>query len=354
MSNYNKARRTGLKIVFENVNISATINEYLLSFVYTDNADGEADDLQITLQDRDNVWIKNWLNKAVENAAMNKGMRIHAAIVTQNWEWDRGKDVELICGDFEIDSVGASAPPAVITIKGTSLPFGAQIRQTAKNKAWESYTLSAIAEEMAKANGMSIMFDSAVNPYYKRVTQSRTSDAAFLNRLCSDAGLSLKATENSLVIFDQTKYEAMEPILTLKYGDGKYTKYKFSSGTADVNYASCRVRYNNPETGELISGVAYADDYDAEGENNQQLERWEKVNDAADAKNLAEQLLRLHNKFEKSGSVTMPGNPAISAGVTMQFEGFGMFSGKYFVQQARHTVGNSGYVTDAEIRRVGG
>ena len=110
-----------------------------------------------------------------------------------------------------MDSVAASGPPDVINIKGTSLPFTAQVRQTKKSKAWESYTLSGIANEIAGTNGLSCMFESANDPFYERVEQRKTSDSAFLAKLCKDAGISLKATDGQLVLFDQSKYEAQPP-----------------------------------------------------------------------------------------------------------------------------------------------
>lgn len=51
-----------------------------------------------------------------------KGLKIQAVIVRQNWKGD-GKDDTLECGQFELDSVVAQGPPNVVTIKGTSLPY---------------------------------------------------------------------------------------------------------------------------------------------------------------------------------------------------------------------------------------
>ena len=47
---------------------------------------------------------------------------------------------------------------------------------------WENITLSAIARELAGANGMSCMYESAYDPFYKRVEQRQASDIEFLSR----------------------------------------------------------------------------------------------------------------------------------------------------------------------------
>lgn len=279
-------------------------------------------------------------------------LKIQCVIVRKNWLGD-GKDVILDCGQFELDTVNASGPPAAVVLKATSLPFTSQIRQTEKTKAWEGYTLSGIANEMARANGMTCLYESANDPYYERVEQYRTSDIAFLSQLCHDAGISLKVTNNILVLFDQAEYEAKSAAFTIKRGAGGYEKYKLDIGSADTLYSSCRVSYVDPNTGKCIEGVAKVEDYKADSKNNQQLEVTAKVANAAEAKTLAEKRLRLHNKYTRSATFTLPGNPNATAGVTVTLEGWGGWDGKYIIKQAVHTVdADGGYSTQVKLRRV--
>ena len=53
------ARRSKLLMWFDGVNISDDIAPYFLTATYTDNDDGVSDDLQVTLQDRDKIWMKS-------------------------------------------------------------------------------------------------------------------------------------------------------------------------------------------------------------------------------------------------------------------------------------------------------
>ena len=285
------------------------------------------------------------------SGASTTGLTIQAVIVRENWQGD-GSDKLMDCGQFELDSIKASGPPATVTIKATSLPFNAQIRQTKKTKAWEAYNLSGIAKEMAAANGMACLYESASDPYYERVEQYKASDISFLSELCHNAGISLKATNNILVLFDQAAYEAKDPIFTVKRGSGIYTKYDLSVGTADTKYSSCRVKYADPITGRVIEGIAYAEDYKADAKNNQQLEITAKVSSIAEAKELAAKRLRLHNKYSRTATFTFPGDPGKMAGVTAMLEGWGAWDGKYIVKTAKHTMGSSGYTTQTVLRRV--
>jgi len=348
MSNKDLARRTKAEITFAGVDITKDIQPYLLSLSYTDNAEDEADDLQLTLQDRDGLWLEKWLQEAVEATAAGK-LKIGAVLLAENWQGN-GQDKMLDCGTFELDSVTTQSTPSTVTIKATALPFSAKIRQTLQTKAWENYTLSGIANELAEANGLACMYESAADPFYSRVEQVQTSDIAFLQKLCQRAGLSLKATGTMLVLFDQAAYESKPSVFTIKRGDGKYTKYKLSASTADSQYASCRVNYVDPASGKCIEGVAKAEESNSGSK--QQLEITTKVASAAEAKELAAKYLRLHNKFAKTASFSLPGNVGLVAGLCVQLVGFGGWDGKYIISQAAHSLSGGGYTTQIELRRV--
>lgn len=445
MSSPDAARRALATVTFNGVDITDDIRSYLLSAVYTDNEEDESDDLQITLQDREDIWLTSWLQEALDAAAETSGggdgdgessadyptvrfgsqggtvstmqgylvelgevlpvygvdgyfgsetqaavksfqrknglsvdgicgpltwaailkkvngsggggdgipkLTITAAFARQNWTED-GSDKTLDCGSFELDSVSCSGPPAVVSLKAVALPFSSQIRQSKLSKAWESYPLSKIAGEMAARNGMTCLYLSDTDPYYARVEQYREADISFLSRLCHDAGISLKATANSLVLFDQAKYEASPSVRTITRDDGSYEKYKMQIGKADTQYASCRVSYVDPATGGCISGTAKVTDYNAKKKDNQQLQVYAKVSSVAEAKKLAQKLLRKKNKFEQTAIFTIPGDPALVAGVTIVLSGWGAWDGKYIIKQAKHTIGGNGYSTQITLRKV--
>ena len=351
MSDKNLARRTRVEVSFDGVDITPSIVPYLLNLSYTDREDGETDDLQITLQDSSGIWATSWLSEMIDAAASSSTapqLQIKALIVRQNWSGD-GLDEVLDTGDFSLDKVECGGPPSTVKIAASSLPYSSQIRQTKRSKAWESYTLSGIASEMASVNNMACMYLSAKNPYYKRVEQYHVSNIEFLQQLCHDAGCSLKATNKTIVIFDQAEFENKTAIRAITKGDGSYTSYKLSASTADTKYASCRVYYNDPETGACISAVATSDESKSDG---QQLEINCRVASIGEAQALAEKNLRLHNKYAQKVSFDMPGEPSMLAGVCISLSGWGSWDGKYIISQAKHTVDSSGYQTRVTARKV--
>ena len=348
MSNPNLARRTLCEISFDGVDITKSIRPYLLSCTYTDEEEDNADDLQIKLQDRDGIWMEQWLIDAV-NAAASGNLKIDAVFVRENWSGG-GWDMVLPCGLFELDSVDASGPPNALTIKATALPYSGDARQTKKTKAWEAYYLSGIANEISSKAGMTCMYESMKDPYYDRAEQYKCSDIDFLSKLCHNSGVSLKVTNNIIVLFDQQTYEAKDEALEIVKGGGSYIKYKLAMGSADTQYASCRVSYVNPENGSCIEGTANADGEDAKS--GQVLEITAKVSSVAEAQELAAKSLRDHNKFERTASFTMPGDPRLVSGVTVRLKGWGGWDHKYIISQAKHSLSGSGYTTQITLRRT--
>ena len=224
------------------------------------------------------------------------------------------------------------------------------MRQTLKSKSWENITLSEIAGQIARQNGMGVLFESEFNPRYSRVEQYQTSDIAFLQKLCHNAGCSLKATNNILVVFDQAAYEGKKAVRKIRFGEeGGYTKYKLSTGTNNC-YTSCRV-YCTTTSGAVISATEYAENYNENSDNQQCLQVCQRVSSKAEAQELAHKLLRLHNKFEITGTFTFPGDPRLAAGNTVELCDFGFGDGKYIVKSAKHSISSSGYTTQVTLRK---
>ena len=341
------ARYTDFTITFAGVNITGDIKPYLLSMTYTDSEEDESDDLQIELQDRSQIWLTSWLGEAIQSAAACK-LKISAVIEPKNnWPYP---NPPLKTGVFEVDSVSASGPPSKITISGAALPYSAAVRQTKKTKAWEKYYLRGIANEVCGNAGLRCVYESTHNPYYDRKEQNDKSDIEFLQDLAHDAGLSLKCTDGSIVLYDQTKYESMAPIMTIKRGDQSYTDYSLSTGSADVQYSKCHVYYTNPKTGAAIQAT-YSDTSD-DKDTGQTLEINAKCSSADEAYSLAQKWLRMKNKFARTASFSFPGRTTLVAGVTVMLEDWGAWSGKYIVKQATHSVGSGGYTTKVELRKV--
>lgn len=275
------------------------------------------------------------------------GATLAVSIIQKNWNSD-GKNRVLNCGTFSIDTIKASGPPSKITIKGTSLSAGAAIKTVKKNKAWENIRLSAIAEQIAKSNGMTSSFASDFNPLYVRKEQCSETDIAFLQRLCTAAGISLKVTGGALVLFDEADYEKRPAVATFQNGKGNILSYSFSDASSDTAYSSCHVSYTNPETGVTIE-YTYTPRIDNPG-TGEVLEISERVESREEARQLAMKRLRAKNKDRFSASLKIIGETDAAAGATVNIKGFGDFDGKYIIKTAAHSISN-GYTTALTLRK---
>lgn len=340
MPDFEAPRMVILNLIYEGTDISKDIAPYLLSFTYTDKASGEADDIQIALEDKDTKWLGNWFPK--------KGDTINASITLLNWD-KNGQNIKLPCGSFQIDEIEIAYPPTTVTIKGVSVLVKTSAAGQMKTKAWESLNLKNIAIEIAKKNAMELFYDSNKNPIYERKDQIKISDLLFLQTLCLDAGLAIKCTSSQIVIYDEKEYENKSSIATISKGDIRIISVSLRNKTAGT-YNKAKVAYHDSLVNETIEAEASSDD---SPDNGKVLEINQRVKSQAEAESLAEEQLRQANKKEVSGRIDLTGFPNVVGGSVITLSGWGNFDGKYFVQSATHTYSGSGYLVSIEINETG-
>lgn len=277
-----------------------------------------------------------------ENAKYTK---ISAVITVQNVD-TKGTDRVLDCGSFELDNVKFTAPPAKIELSATSLSYESTLRKTKKTKSYKSTSLKMIAKAIATAGGYNLMYVSGFNPMYKCVLQDNVSDIEFLGQRCKAAGLNLKATSGTIVIYDSKEQDDKKTVRKITWGDGSYTSISLESTLATTAYSSCHVSYEDDD------GTSYEATFTpptafSEGE---VLEVKEQVSSNEEAMELAKRRLRKENKGEITGQIKMMGDPRLVAGATIELSGFGDFDGKYSIEKATHKI--PPYTTDLEISKV--
>lgn len=331
------ARRAKLLLKYNNRDISKDLAEYLISFSYTDHASGKADDLQITLEDRQGLWQRDWMPE--------RGATLQASIVVENWDRE-GHLGTLPLGTFEIDEIESQGPPETVTIKAVSVPESAALRGEDKTRAWERTRLSCIARDITGKAGLKLLYEADEDPQYDRIEQTEQSDLAFLLKLCEDAGLSLKVTGTQMVIFDDSKYEQMPPVMTITRGLSDVISYSASVSIRDI-YSAARVQYKG---GKKKKEIVYTYRPPNAPKTGKVLVINERVDSIAQAQRLAKKRLRQKNKDEYRFSLTMVGNTAMVAGVTVVIKGWGKHDGKYFVEKATHE--GPGYTVKLELRQV--
>ncbi|WP_409176665.1 phage late control D family protein [Brevibacillus fortis] len=332
-----KARRAKLQVIYDNHDITADLHPHLISWTHTDNLSGQADDLQITVEDKERKWSGPWMPE--------EGAVLRAKVIRENWEQD-GKTDYLSLGQFEIDGIEISFPPSAVTIKAISVPESSSLRGEPKNRAWEKTKLSVIAGDKAKKSGLKLFFD-AEDVEYDRIEQTEETDLVFLMRLCNDAGLCLKITDKQLVIFDEEKYESRPAIDTIKR-DAPSIKSFRTRLTTQGAYRACRVEYQSPKKKKKVS---YTYTPPSAPKTGRTLYVNQRVTSIGEAQRLARKKLREANKDTSVASVVMIANNVYVAGHTVNLKDFGQrIDGKYIITQITRSQG-SGYEMAMELRR---
>ncbi len=328
-----QSRRTTINILYQGKDITANLAPYLLSFTFTDNAKDQADDISITLEDRGGLWLHDW--------TPSKGDVITASIIHTSGS----KTQSLPCGSFSIDQIEYSYPPAVMSIKAVSSSVKRSASQVKKTRAWESVTLREVCADIAASNNLALMMDTSADGRIERLDQIQQSDLDFLREVCADYGQAVKIQEGRVIVYDISEYEAKAPVLKVSLDDDRLLSFKFTSKSAKV-VRSVKVRGHNPLKDETYEGE-YLDDIPEGSERYE--EAVEYLESQAEAESVAKERCIESNRKEVTGSMSMLGDVRLCAGVSVECEGFGAWSGKHFVTKAAHKVDRSGYTVSLEL-----
>ncbi|QPA33367.1 phage late control D family protein [Thermaerobacillus caldiproteolyticus] len=328
-------RRVYLDIRYNNKNISEDLSPFITEWSHTDNMSGEADDISISLGDREKKWMGTWMP--------SKGASLKVTSIYMGWDDPKTKKKYL--GVFEIDEIEISAPPSRTITRAISVPETSSLR-TEKHRSWEKATLKKVAGDIAKANKMKFYFDSEENPELERVEQAGETDLRFLMKLCTDSGLALKVTNNSIAIFDEAKFESTPAKSTIKRSDERILEYQGRT-TLTGTYRACRVEYTDPRRKKTIKYTFVPPKAPKTG---RILVVNEQVNSQAQAIRLAKKRLREENKNATTFTIRMAGMTDYYAGQTVNLKEFGAFDGKYIITRV-NTVGGQKTETTLELRK---
>ncbi len=335
----NPARHAEVKIIYQTKDISRDIAPYLINFTFNDNSGDKADDINISLADRDSLWLSDW--------APSKGDKIQASIIIHNWD-DFSRTESLPCGIYEVDEINYSCPPKIIEIKAVSSQVSKSACGEKHNKAWENVKFSTIAGDLAANNNLKLFYDVADDPFIERREQNELSDLEFLAQTAQNYGLSVKINDDKIIIFDEELYEAKDSITEIKSTDPKVISWRFSTKCAGI-YKSSRVRYHHPVKNETFT----AQDTDTAAEGTERvLEINERVENQSDANKIAHKRLQQANSREITGTITLLGDLKFLAGVNITCSGFGQFDGKYLIESVTHKL-TDGYTCTLNLKMGG-
>lgn len=333
-----KVVRPLFKLTIAGKDVTSDIANMVLSISYTDKAEGESDEVDITLEDSDGLWRGSWYP--------NKGDKMQL--------WIGYTDLQVNCGEFVIDEIEMSGPPDTMSISGLAAAITKAVR-TKNSTAHEQKNLKQIVQEIAGKNGLSVEGEiEAIK--IERVTQHRETDLAFLKRLGEEYGYLFSVRGDKLVFTNIFKLEDGKVVRQVDRTD----LIRHSLRDKGVKtFKQSQVKYHNPKTAKVVEAKV-------DSKENADKYAYSQIT-AVDTKEIrvkaenkqqanlkAKALLHKDNSCQQEGSITIIGDPLMLAGNNFELTGLGTLSGKYHIMKSRHSISRGGgYETEVEIKRVG-
>lgn len=325
-------------MLYEKTNITADIEPHLLELTYTDNLEGESDELTVAFEDISGKWIRQWYP--------TQGDKLKAAI---GYKGAQLTDI----GAFEIDEVEYNYRPSYIQIKALSTGI-AKANRTLKPKAYENTTLKQIVGIIAGRLKLKVV-GTIKNIPVKRVTQYQERDVEFLARLAREYHHSFKIVGDQLVFTDKDELGKSEAVVTLEEKDtisiSLRDRIKDTAKEVDVSGYDAngkKVIKKRKKAKALRENMKQAQS--ASGDTLKVVTRGE-TQEQIDAR--ADAALAEQNDDQTAGNITVIGNPKLVAGSTLALRNLGIFSGKYLIKSSRHSiVRGGGYTTSLEVRML--
>lgn len=328
-----RARRAEVNLSYEHTDMTEDLKGCLKSFSYTDIASGGSDSISLAVQDREKKWMGGWSPKKGDHMSANAGFR--------DWTGD-GDHWGMYCGEFEVDDVSMSGPPAACSIKAVSIPRSEAFNEEERTKNWEDVTVQEIASEIAGRAGINLLYQADAIPV-RAMEQDRQTDCKFLYSVCEKYGLAMKVFAGKIVIFDEAQYEEAGAVDTLHYED--FSRYSYNSTLAGT-YTGAKISYTDPGTAE--------DHIVMVGGGSRIMEINEEADSAEDARRKAIAALNNANKKETTFSGTVMARRTLIASCCVNLAGFGTPDGTYYLDQVVTKIGGNGAsVQSLTMHRVG-
>lgn len=324
---------------YQHRNITHDISQHLLSLTYSDYLTGQADSLDIELEDTEGKWIDAWYPG-------------HGDVLTLSMGW-QGKPLRTL-GNFEIDEVELNSPPSTVNIRALGAGIQSALRTT-EHRAYESTTLDAVARQVATRQGLELV--GRIEPIkLDRLTQ-QDSDLTFLRNLAGEYDYAFKVTGKRMVFHAISDLAKGKPVASLALKDLASVRVRDQITVVPQKVA---VKHKDPVKKKLIS-------YDiVNGETVAVPSSSSKTTTSADtkkqrkraaseevAKARAKADLAKANRERTTGGWTAMGRPELVSGNVVTLVAAGKMGGDYLITAAHHRVTRSGgYTVDQEACRV--
>jgi len=323
-------RKPTFTLTYEGVDISKDLADVGASVNYTDRLHAQSPDMEIVCENRDRRWMDTWLPAKGDEALLVFGYE---------------NEDPLDAGRFEFDDADFAGPPDRVTLGFLATDVTADLR-TERTEPYEKMTLRAIAEDIAKRHNLELVGEV---PEVKidRATQNEETDLQFITKLAEEYDLVVKVENHKLIFYSWDELDARPIIATLTDADIKSYRIPWKS---DSVYKQATLTYQDPKTKKEITHT----EVDPEIEVGDTLKVNDRVESQAQAIEKCKAALKKANRKQVEPTIDLvEGRNWAIAGVNIQIDGYGLFSGKYQVSEAAHKINlNRGWDCTLKLRKI--
>jgi len=336
------------EVHYEDVDISADIQAYLLELTYTDNLDGDEPD-KVVVKLEDSLRIFQGPLYPVKGAAVSFRFGLSTGDM-----FDSGKG-------YRIDSIavegGASGDTVAWTATG-QLPSAAA--HTRRSQAWTDTTLEAVAKAIAGRHGMELVYECKDKITFSRLDQANKTDLDLIRELAKRYGLasSIKGGDKkpTLVVLDPAGRASRPPGFTVRRSD--CTSFKFAD-SAGLNTKGRYTRWYDPvkktlveqeherQGGKVKDGLTGGsmETLDGRGQQSRAIVREAMAVHAA-------RVGKGPGAKDRTMDLTLPGNTALLSGVTVELpeDEWMKMGGTWLITTSTHKLSaKGGYTTTIKL-----
>jgi uncharacterized protein len=331
-----KGNRPAYQLEIDGKDLSATIGPRLQSLILTEQLEGGADSLEVTLDNSDG-----------KVAPVKRGVYLSLKL-----GWKDGQDVAtglVDKGRFIVDQVTKEGPPDILRITARSADLRGPARKR-KDKGWKGKTIGAVVQEVAASLGYQprVHADLA-GIQLQSVEQSAKSDIAFLRDLGRRYDAIATVKDRNLLFMpigtDTTAGGKSLDGLTLMRRDN--ARYTFTVADREENDGA-EAQWHDKGSARKRTVKA------GEAKNPKRIKR--SFASEAEAKAVAAAEARRAKRGQFTLSYDMPlGDAALEPNRKVTVSGFDseIDGVNWLIKTATHDLGDSGFTTRLEMESLG-
>lgn len=323
------------KLMYKGIDISSEVRPHLISCTYTDKVHGEADEIDVTVQDKDGLWRGAWCPEHGDQVSVWIGYK---------------PDWLVPCGDFEIDEPNARIGRGgdTLTFRGVSAPITKSLR-TKKTRGFEDQSIRDVAGKIAGEHGLTVT-GTPPDVRFKRITQRRERDLEFLSRLAENYGAYFTVKGKRLVFAKRDEVHSRAAVVSVQVTSQGFISADLK-GQSHKTYSKAKLTHFEGQEKRTIEAEAS----DGNVKNGDTLRIDDRVENDGQAKARVKSELQKENLKRQTGTLEWTGNPLLLAGQMIELgSSFGKWAGRFVIKSSRHAISREGYTTSCEINGVGG